>query len=454
MESIQKSGLESDPLPPGWQPQPPEKRLNPEIIGEIAQSKLSVSSETSLHGGEGTATPTLEVPISYYVIADDAEDFQVGSTDVHVRTLDCIPKVHFWKVLLENLELYQDLTNSYNVLTRNEIENRQKLLDKLLRGEGLKHRLSVLAYTATATDVGPFVPWQWTGARISFKADAEVDGELFEKALKNVPAETLYFITANLLDDLAKVGHVEYDEISEPERALLDEIFSLNHIPDAPLDDGGTTEPAPVPVPPTIVLNEGGFSFEGGGLDFWKEGDCESDDVVIEDDSIELYPRAGKAYCRTTKEEFDVNVGNPDAEESDYSIYLYSPDRCFQISLSGEQLRATAVQPIEWLSTPKEDEKGKEEVIMESSKVQLRSPLKDKGNTVFTTRKPPSPRKPIPGHSCPIDVSNKENLDPQHFHNYPVNASGPKGRPLKLNQDWVFKPISKPTSFASKLHNL
>lgn len=425
-------------LPPGWKPRPPEDQLNPEEIAKSSWSTLSSSSDTALQ-----TTQTLEVCPSYYVIADDTEDFQVESTGVHFRTLDCVEKGHFWTVLLENLKLYQDLTNSYNALTREEIENRQELLAKLLRKEGWKHRLSVLVYTAKAAEVERFAPWKWMGARISFDVHAKDDGELFEGALKGVPKGTMYFITPDLLADLARTGNVIHEDISDLERELLDEIFSLNHIPDAPLDNGGTTEPAPVPVPPTIVLNEGGFSFEGGGAEFWKEGDYETGEVVdIPDETIELYPRAGKAYCRTTKEEFDVKESNP--KEDEYVIFLHSDTRCFEIRLYGNHLKAMPVQPAEWVSEPEEvTEEGETVVVAKASKGLLRSPLKEiKNNTVGQSNRKFSPRKRILGRDCRIDLSDKENVDPQCFSNYPMRTSANKAH-LELGRDLVYRKTQK-----------
>lgn len=142
-------------------------------------------------------------------------------------------------------------------------------------------------------------------------------------------------------------------------------------------------------------------------------------------------------------EEFDVNVSDPEVKD-EYGIYLYSEDRCFRIEVNGNDLQAMAVHPIEWASEPKV---VNEEVVVESPKGVLTSPLKDLTNLEETRV---SPRKKIPGRFCRPDLSDKENLDPQTFSKYPVRTHGPKKEPLALNRDGFY--TRNPT--AKKLHYL
>jgi hypothetical protein len=307
----------------GWSGvEDPEKRNLPDLIAQTAMF---------LDHGEG----------NYYAIADEIDLVQAGR--IGVISLDCVSVGHFWRVLSArpNRELFQVLENFHNAATPVEVNNRRELLRALLRVETedllewIRSRCAVLLFfrsdrlDAVARQL-PAGEWR----RIHITPNGE-------PSLLTVPKsadEIVTVATRDLLDDEAVAVTVDWvDEISAMERNYLTEIFSLNHLPDRPLD-GGTTPVIPPPAAP-IILSNGGFSIDGD-RDFW-EGRGEHS-IRVMDEQISPYPYPGKAFCRPTKTELDVTCNNKWGREGECSVVLRNLDgHAFVISLEGEQLIAT-----------------------------------------------------------------------------------------------------------------
>jgi hypothetical protein len=307
----------------GWSGvEDPEKRNLPDLITQTA---------LFLDHGEG----------NYYAIADEIEIVEAGR--IGVISLDCVSVGHFWSVLgaRRNRELFQVLENFHNAATPVEVRNRRELLRALLRVETedllewIRSRCAVLLFfhpdrlNAVAQQLPP---GEWRRIHIT---------PYGEPSMLTVPKsadEIVTVATRDLHDDEAVAVTVDWvDDVTPMERNYLAEIFSLNHLPDLPLD-GGTTPVIPSPAAP-IILSNGGFSIDGD-RDFW-EGRGEQS-IRVMDEQISPYPYPGKAFCRPTKTEFDVTCNNKWGGDCECTVVLRNRDgHAFVISIEGEQLIAT-----------------------------------------------------------------------------------------------------------------
>ncbi|MDP9191406.1 MAG: hypothetical protein M3P06_06870 [Acidobacteriota bacterium] len=276
---------------------------------------------------------------SYYAIADEIEIVQAGR--VGVLTLDCVSVRHFWRVLNANRGLFQVLENFHNAATPLEVVNRRQLLRALLQVEAddlllwIRSRCAVLLFfspdhSAAIEDEFPLGEWR----RIHISPEGQPSMLTIPKSVE----EIITVATRDLHDDEAMaVTFRSSGDVTRMERNYLAEIFSLNHLPDAPFE-GGETPLIPPPAAP-IVLSNGGFCIDGDEK-FWSgQG---SDTIEVADEQISPYPLLGMAYCRPTKTEFYVTCNNHRAAEGECSVFLSSMEgHTFVISIDGQQLIAS-----------------------------------------------------------------------------------------------------------------
>lgn len=416
------------------------KQALPEKKESLAQVSLKTTGETSDKIPRQQQSTLVLEPPGFYAIAEDIE--RVSTGDPYLLTLDCIEVSHFWSTLGKNAKLYKVLENYYNALTAQEVSNRRDLLQAFLdlqKEESAAGRCFVLIIgkqdvIEELSDQYP--PGQWRHVQVVRKG--KPDKDLLEAALLS-PEKAPVLVTQDLYADLAQAGEVKRGrKLDEAEIAYLEEIFSLNHIPDAPISNGGETGPGPAsPLP--IILDDGGFSFEGDD-DFWKEADPDKTPQNLDEDLIRPYPRKDKAYCRTTKQELEIVRGDPDALEGQYTFYLCNNDRtsCFEIGLTGKEGKELEARPVVWpeaLEPIKSDEEGvvtfqhagKSNVVYSSPPRLKREPLKKiSANVTFSPRKE---KKKI--DSSALD---KENLAPQSF----PRLLTPKKKALELDPETGF----------------
>jgi hypothetical protein len=304
----------------------PEKRNLPDLITQTA---------VFLDHGEK----------NYYAIPDDIEIVEAGR--ICVLTLDCVSVRHFWDVLSRNRGLFQVLENSHNATTPVEVSNRRELLRALLRietedlVEWIRSRCAVLVFfrpDRQADLEAQFPPGEWQRIEII------PEGEPSILTIPKSADEIVTVATRDLHDDEAVAVTVGwFGEVSLKERSYLQEIFSLNHLPDKPFNSSETPLIPPPAAP--IILAEGAFSIDGNE-EFWRGKG--SDAITIMDEQISPYPYEGMAFCRPTKTEFQVTCRNRNGRPGNCTVHLHDREgHAFVISILGGRLIASIDRGIE-----------------------------------------------------------------------------------------------------------
>lgn len=313
-------------LTDGWSGPRAAMRTLPDRIDEMAQRFGSVAGH-------------------YYAIGEDAVVLRRRSLDL--ITLDCISVSHFWSTLQQHRELFQVLENYHNAASSEEVANRIALLDALLDvdaeavADAIGIRCAVLLFCRPderELALGGFAAGEWRRiGGISPQSRVPIQLSVTRRAR---PGET--FAARDIHDDAAvPVPRPWAERLDEVERLFLEEIFSLNHVPDEPIE-GNETPLEPAPRPP-LILFDGGFAIDGDA-EFWREE--RSGVLYVTDDKISPYPRKGRAFCRATKREYLVVGGDEKAADGEYEITLRSCDSGpdYVIGIDGEMLTVTDIR--------------------------------------------------------------------------------------------------------------
>ena len=287
----------------------------------LAPQQTGATTLVGTGTGTGTAvSSSVEVPRPYFAI-DDSREPVTKSSPVWVTTYDCIDAVGFWTTLLANKTFFEPVRDQE--LDAERIVRRQKLLDVLLTGVP-RFAVIVLSTEPRKLPIGI-----WNVATVVLTEEVVT----FEGAVAAVAEGKPVFVEApNLYDDAPLRAAKAFDTMKAeaPDAEILEEIFSLNHVPDAGIEPGGTTGPAE---PPPIALSDGGFRFEApDDLEFWNG--CvpyPNDFRMLDESKIEPHGELGKAYC-TTGEVFDIFTDDPEVGGS-YAVFLVNDQKAFAIEL-------------------------------------------------------------------------------------------------------------------------
>jgi len=386
----------------------------------VATLATSSSASIASTGSEQTVlsqSTALEIGgYGFYGIADDVDEIAVEGGNAGVMTLDCISVQWFWETLLANIKLYKPL--QYESVTEEETTARNELLKAIapVVQEGkLPNRRMVLIFIPPKgiPDVSAvFPPGKWINVDIECADAAASDATPFLETDPATLSAPRYVVTHSLYDEFVREANkVERRrELVPEETAFLEEVFSLNHVPDVDLGEGSTTPP-PAPVPAPIVLDEGGFTFDGDA-DFWSKAVLWTRHR-LDETTIRQGGEPEKALHRTTEVRYNVVAGDETADEFKYALTLETEDgeKAFELSVapgSGE-IVVECVLPVTAVDVEQRSD-GVVVVTKEEATFWSDEPVPDlfdpPSNSNSSGKMPPTPKKAT--RRTPID---RENLD-------------------------------------------
>jgi hypothetical protein len=322
------------------------------------QPQQSGATTLQTTGGTSTgSTSSMEVALAFFAIDDSREKLHFEKWDLHVTTYDCYAAAMFWQTLKKSQELVEKLIP--NDVTPDALQRRLQLLEELLAKTDPQHRfaLVVVSREAPSHSIGVWMLSTITRTNTNLSIDDAI-------ARAGDSEEPVSVLLPNLYEDDPSHQATGFapSHAHDDDRRYVDEIFSLNHVPDADFGDGGVTPPEPEPAP--IVLSDGGFRFElDDGGKSWADGlPSPGNFRVLDEAKIEQDDQQpGTAFCVTTKESFDVYHDVPgDVSNAEYAVYLVNKQRSFAIQLADSKLRISPVIFIPHLSAVE----GQEGVIL------------------------------------------------------------------------------------------
>lgn len=215
-------------------------------------------------------------------------------------TLDCFEAGYFLQVLLHHAKSFEMLFGS--TLTADKIKARNALLADLLADESKSWIIRILVgseHVRYRRYHGVFRELTWRKIWIP-KPPAVFERDLWSELVAKASDTHDVYIAPDLFSGSVADFELTLDEtITAQEIAYLEEVFSLNHIPDAPL-------PPAVPVPgmPTEPLN--GFEIATGKDPYWTEALPADLATTIPADHIRA-TKTGYAVNVTTGEPFTIH---------------------------------------------------------------------------------------------------------------------------------------------------
>lgn len=216
-------------------------------------------------------------------------------------TLDCFEVDYFLQVLLHHAESFEMLFGS--TLTADKIKARNALLADLLADESKSWIIRILVgseHVRYRRYHRVFRELTWQKIWIP-EPPSEFDRDLWSELVAKASDTHDVYIAPDLFTGSVADFELTLDEtITAQEIAYLEEVFSLNHIPDAPLPPA-----VPVPAMPTEPLN--GFEFATEKDPYWTEALPADLATTIPADHIRATDTAGYARNVTTNEPFIIH---------------------------------------------------------------------------------------------------------------------------------------------------